>query len=657
MTQPIGLGARLIAQLKASLGSPLLSGGTMSDVTKPGRSARAKTRVGRYARLAGAALVAVPISFFTAGVANAAAATHFSVSAPASAIVGDAVTVTVTALDGSNAIATTYAGTVHFTSNDAGAILPANSTFSGGVGSFSVKFSAAGTKHVTVTDTSSSITGTSGSVNVTQSTTHLSATAATTAKAGTSFVVTVEALDGSGNVVTGYAGTVKLTSSDSAAVLPANSTLASGQHAFTVTLKTAGGQTLTAIDTANAGISGTTATITVSPAATTHLLVTAPASSAAGLSFLVAVTAKDAYQNTVPTYGGTVHLTSTDTSASLSSNAKLTNGVGNFSATMRSIGSRTVMATDTVTSSITGTSGTITVVARTSPIRAAGSDRIGTAVAVSQLNFPSGGAGAVVLARSDDFPDALVAAPLAATVRAPLLFVQGASLPTVTRGEISRVIGAHGTVYLIGSTSAIPASVETTLQSLGYSTDRIGGSDRYATAIAVANVLGGRSTVFLATGINFPDALSAGPAAAHMSGVVLLTDGSSMPSITRSYLNAHIGTVYAVGGPAAAADGGATRIVGTDRMSTAAAVASTFFSAPLTIGVASGATFADAMSGGAYLARLGGPILLTYPTSVPASTSNYLSAVRSGLATSSLFGGSAAISVNVQTTIDQLLGF
>jgi putative cell wall-binding protein len=629
----------------------------MSDVTTPGRSTRAKTRVGRYARFVAAALVAVPISFFAAGVANAAAATHFSVSAPASATVGNAVTVTVTALDSSNAIATTYAGTVHFTSTDAGAVLPPNSTFSGGVGSFSVRFSAAGTEHVTVTDTSSSITGTSGSVSVTQSTTHLSATAAATAAAGTSFVVTVKALDGGGNVVTGYAGTVKLTSNDSAAVLPANSTLSSGQHAFTVTLKTAGGHSITATDAANSAISGTTATITVAPAQTTHLLVTAPTSSAAGLSFLVAVTAKDAYQNTVPTYGGTVHLTSTDASASLSANAKLTSGSGTFSATLRTIGNRTLTATDTVTSSITGTSGTITVVTRTSPIRAAGSDRIGTAVAVSQLNFPSGGAGAVVLARSDDFPDALVAAPLAATTRAPLLFVQGATLPTVTRNEISRLLGAHGTVYLIGSTSAIPTSVETTLQSLGYSTDRIGGSDRYATAVAVANVLGGRSTVFLATGINFPDALSAGPAAARMGGVVLLTDGSSMPSITRSYLNAHIGTVYAVGGPAATADGAAIRVVGADRNSTATAVASTFFTAPLTVGIASGATFADAMSGGAYLARLGGPILLTYPTSLPASTSNYLSAVRSSLASSSLFGGSAAISVSVQTTIDQLLGF
>lgn len=630
----------------------------MSHVTTPRPSARAASRVVPYARVVAAALIAVPISLLATGVANAAAATHLSVSAPASAVVGNAVTVTVTALDSGNAIATTYSGTVHFTSTDAGAVLPADSTFSGGVGNFTVRFSGTGTKHVTVTDTTtSSITGTSGAVNVTQSTTHLAATASATTTAGSSFVVTVKALDGSGNVVTGYTGTVKLTSSDPAAVLPANSTLSSGQHAFTVTLKTAGSQSVTATDTANSGIAGTTSTIVVAPATTTHFLVTAPTSAAVGLSFLFAVTAKDAYQNTATKYAGTVRFTSTDTSATLSANAKLTNGVGNFSATLRTIGGRVVKATDTVTSSITGTSGAITVVARTSPTRVAGSDRIGTAVAVSQLNFPSGGAGAVVLARSDDFPDALVAAPLASTTRAPLLFVQGATLPAVTRNEISRVLGTRGTVYLIGSTSAIPANVETTLQSLGYSTDRIGGADRYATAVAVANVLGNPSTVFLATGVNFPDALSAGPAAAHVGGVVLLTAGSSMPSVTRSYLNAHSGAVYAVGGPAAAADGAAGRVVGTDRMSTAATVASSFFTAPVSVGVASGAAFADAMSGGAYLARLGGPILLTYPTSVPSSTSNYLSAVRSGLASSSIFGGTAAISTGVQTTIDHLLGF
>src|SRR5450755_2607 len=163
MTQPISLAVRLMAQTRASLARPFQTGEPMSDVTAARLSARANTRVGRYARVVAAALIAVPLSFFPAGVANAAAANHFSVSAPSSAVVGSPVTVTVTALDSSNAVATTYAGTVHFTSTDAGDVLPTNSTFSGGVGSFNVTFSSAGTKHVTATDTSSSsITGTSG---------------------------------------------------------------------------------------------------------------------------------------------------------------------------------------------------------------------------------------------------------------------------------------------------------------------------------------------------------------------------------------------------------------------------------------------------------------------------------------------------------------
>jgi putative cell wall-binding protein len=629
----------------------------MSDVIASQLPTGHAARRGRAARGVAAALLAVPIAIFASGVANAAAATHFSVSAPANAAVGNAVTVTVTALDGSNATDTAYSGTVHFTSTDSGAGLPAKSTFSGGIGNFSVTFATAGSRHVTVTDISSSINGTSGAVAVAQAATHLSVTASATAVAGTSFVVTVKALDASGNVVTGYTGAVRLTSSDPAAVLPPNSTLSSGQHAFTVTLRTAASYTVGATDAANSGITGTTGAIVVGPGVTTHLLVLAPPSAVAGFAFVVAVRAKDAYENTVTSYGGTVHLTSIDTAASLGANAKLTNGARDFTATLRTVGGRTVKATDTVTASITGVSASISVVARTAPTRAAGSDRIGTAIAVSKLDFPSGGAGAVILTRSDDFPDALVAAPLAANIKAPLLFVQGGVVPTATRVEIGRVLGAHGTVYLIGSTAAIPASVDSTITALGYTTVRIGGSDRYATAVAVANVLGGRSTVFLATGTNFPDALSAGPAAAHFGGVVLLTAGSLMPSLTRAYLDAHAGAVYAVGGPAAAADSAAIRIVGADRNATASVVASTFFPTPLTLGVASSLTFADAVSGGAYLARMGGPILLTYPTTVPSSTSSYLSSVRASLASTSIFGGTAAISSGVQTTISHLLGF
>ncbi len=78
-------------------------------------------------------------------------------------------------------------------------------------------------------------------------------------------------------------------------------------------------------------------------------------------------------------------------------------------------------------------------------------------------------------------------------------------------------------MYLLGDTKSIPASVATQLTGLGYQVVRYGGADRYATAVAVADALGSPSTVLLATGTNFPDALAAGVGAAKAHGAVLLT--------------------------------------------------------------------------------------------------------------------------------------
>jgi hypothetical protein len=94
-------------------------------------------------------------------------AAHFTVTAPATATTSAPVNVTVQALDASNFPTSNYAGTVHFTSTDGAAILPANSTLSGGVGTFPVSFKTAGTFTVTATDTvTGTINGTSGNVTV-----------------------------------------------------------------------------------------------------------------------------------------------------------------------------------------------------------------------------------------------------------------------------------------------------------------------------------------------------------------------------------------------------------------------------------------------------------------------------------------------------------
>jgi hypothetical protein len=185
---------------------------------------------------------------------------------------------------------------------------------------------------------------------------------------------------------------------------------------------------------------------------------------------------------------------------------------------------------------------------------------------------------------------------------------------------------------------------------------RYAGTDRFGTALAVADALGDPSTVLLATGVNFPDALAAGPAAAHVHGVVLLTNGSSLTPAVTAYLAAHPGTVYAIGGPAVAADPSATALSGADRYATAAMVASSLFTAPVNIGVASGTAFPDALSGGAFQAHFGGPIELSDPHVLPASTSAYLTATDSTIVTTNIFGGTVALSAIVQAAIGTALG-
>src|SRR5439155_16116533 len=193
------------------------------------------SRLGRPRRILSALMSALVVAGVIGGVVVDAAgpasaagpATHFSVSAPSSALTGYAFTFTVTALDASNAVATGYSGTVAFTSSDAAAILPAPSTLTNGTRTFSATLHTPGSQTITATDPASVtsppvIIGTSGTIAVFDSITFVvSAPSAVTS--GSSFSLTVTAKNGA-TTVTGYSGTVHFTSSDGAAVLPANYT-------------------------------------------------------------------------------------------------------------------------------------------------------------------------------------------------------------------------------------------------------------------------------------------------------------------------------------------------------------------------------------------------------------------------------------------------
>src|SRR5207245_640200 len=149
----------------------------------------------------------------------------------------------------------------------------------------------AGSQALTATDTvTASITGTQSGISVTAAAASnlLVSGLPASLTAGTSSTVTVAAKDASGNTVTGYTGTVRFTSSDGKAGLPADYTFTSadaGVHTFTngVIFKTAGTQSVSAKDTTTAAITGTQSGITVIAIAPSLLLFSGlPASVTAG---------------------------------------------------------------------------------------------------------------------------------------------------------------------------------------------------------------------------------------------------------------------------------------------------------------------------------------------------------------------------------------
>jgi hypothetical protein len=323
-------------------------------------------------------------------------------------------------------------------------------------------------------------------------------------------------------------------------------------------------------------------------------------------------------------------------------------------------GTTTTTASTTTTRATTTTTTRATTTTTTAPPttpatihRVNGADRIGTSIAASQSSFPSAhSAQAVVLASSQAFPDGLAGTPLAVKLQAPLLLTDPASVRDDLLTEIQRVLPAGGSIEVLGGTTAIADPVVSALQGAGFQVQRLFGPDRYATATAIADRIGGAQVALLATGLNFPDGLAAGVAAAHAGGVVLFTQGSTQAGATQSWLQAHSGVpVVTVGGPAASAFAGGTHLSGADRYETSVDVAEHFFADPSIAGLASGTVFPDALSGGAHIAELGGPMLLTAPSSLPSTVGTWFRDHADSVTVVEIYGGTTAVAEAVATQV------
>jgi hypothetical protein len=302
--------------------------------------------------------------------------------------------------------------------------------------------------------------------------------------------------------------------------------------------------------------------------------------------------------------------------------------------------------------------------------RIAGGDRYGTAIAVSKTSFPkNGSASAVVLATGESFPDALSGAPLAAQKGGPLLLTPSKTVDPDVVAEIHRVLAPGGKVYVLGGVNAVSDKVVAGLGLPAGQITRIAGTDRFGTSLAIANQLNNpHGNVVLATGDNFADALTAAPfSAVYGAGTggpaaILLTDDRKLPAAVAGFVaGAH--SVAAVGGQAVTAAASLpnrdvhAQFAGTDRFATAAMV-STQFSNPHTVGVATGMQFADALTGATMLAAAHSPLLLTYSGTLPDSTANALHGFSQALSngTVELFGGQAAVSNAVEQQVAKAVG-
>ncbi|MEY9904013.1 hypothetical protein ABIA35_000219 [Catenulispora sp. MAP12-49] len=314
-------------------------------------------------------------------------------------------------------------------------------------------------------------------------------------------------------------------------------------------------------------------------------------------------------------------------------------------------------------------------------LREWGADRVGTAIATSQLNFANHGAadgripaGAVVLARSDTFADALGGSALAVRTDAPLLITGSAGLDPAVKAEISRVLAPGGKVYLLGGTQALSPAVASALSH--YTVVRLAGQTRYGTAVAIAKQINPRpGMVMIATGAQFPDALAAGATGQP----VLLTDGGAMPKETLDYLktlNPNPETaggtqLVTIGGPGDAALISAyqgdkmpawpttisrLKLAGADRYATSLMVAQDFFAANSNLALATGATWPDALSGGAMIGLRGGPLLLTAPTGISPAMLSYLRSQSASLYDAFLMGGTVALPNTIAQQVAAVIG-
>ncbi len=279
-----------------------------------------------------------------------------------------------------------------------------------------------------------------------------------------------------------------------------------------------------------------------------------------------------------------------------------------------------------------------------------GKDRYDTSLKVSEEGWVK--SNYAVLATGNNFPDALSAAPLAAKYSAPILLVKSNELNSETQLELSRLDVKQ--VFIVGGTGAVSANIEDSLTSKGINVKRLQGNNRYETSVAIARELdvNENTKVFLATGENFPDALSVASIAASLQMPIILTEKTELPTVTKQFFTEKkISDVYIIGGEGVISNSldGLTatwqrRISGNNRYETNLNVIAefaeqidftyTFF--------ATGQNFPDALSGSALAGLASSPVILV-DSNMPKDVIDSFREIKEYIKTKYLLGGESVV--------------
>ena len=182
---------------------------------------------------------------------------------------------------------------------------------------------------------------------------------------------------------------------------------------------------------------------------------------------------------------------------------------------------------------------------------------------------------------------------------------------------------------------------------------RLSGNNRYETSVNISKAgwSDGSEYVIMATGLDYPDALSATPLAKKLNAPILLTSqGKLDPIVDEELKRLSPSTVYIIGGEKAVSSGivntlknrgiECIRLSGNDRYETSLKVAEEVGQADKVV-VATGTDFADALSIAPWAASNGVPILLTSPKSMTEDIRKY--ANRDEITSSYVIGGKKAV--------------